>query len=442
MSKNYIGISRDHSGSMHSIRNAAMRDYNETIGAIQEQATAHQRDTIVSVVRCGSGRNSGVERETVNSSVSVLRPLVNYNTDGGSTPLFDSVGDLITLFERLPDANEPGTSFLVMAVTDGQDNASRTWPSRHLAEKMRALQNTDRWTFVFRVPRGYSKTLINLGIHAGNIQEWDQTDRGFAEATTVTRSAFTQYYTDLKEGKTATTKFYTDMSNVSVKDIQAALVDVSGLINLWLTTQKESIRPYCERMSGKPFVKGAAFYQLTKTEPEVQDYKQIVIRDKVSGAVYGGAAARDLLGLPKHGMAYVKPGDHGQYDIYIQSTSINRVLPPGTQLLYWPTYMTPPAAPVTAAKAVAKVAAKVAAKNIAAAQAPVTKSPSPIRAKTPVAVPVSALTSAEYIKGYKQGFARGKAKLATLISGHVGEHAAGYAAGYKDGRGKKKNLHK
>lgn len=432
--KNYIGISRDHSISMRSLAQAAAKDYNETIQTIRDEALNSGQDTIVTVVRCGSGPRAGVIREAVNSSISVLKPITSYITDGGGTPLFDSVGDLIEQLEATPDAKDPDTSFLVMAITDGEENASRNWSRTTLMRKINELQRTDRWTFVFRVPRGHAASLSReFGIPVGNFLEWDQTDRGVATSTQVTKEAFTKYYADLKSGMKSTNKFYTDLSNVSVAEVKANLVDISGDINLWMTAQKESIRPFCERMSGKPFTKGAAFYQLTKTEPEVQDYKQIVIRDKVSGAVYGGHAARDLLKLPRSGMAYVKPGDHGQYDIYIQSTSINRVLPPGTQLIYWPGHIQPNVTSPTVAAPAAPVANKVVAQ--------------PVAKTVPASVPTrSNLRSTGYITGYQTGFARGKAKLPAVTptspSVLTNDFNQGYAAGYKDGRGKKKNLYK
>jgi hypothetical protein len=253
------------------------------------------------------------------------------------TALLDSVGDLITQFEAAPDANDPNVSFMVMAITDGEENASHTWNWHSLTEKIRSLQATDRWTFVFRVPKGYARRLVQHGIHAGNILEWDQTERGVQAATIATSGAFKQYYTNLKSGVKSTDKFYTDVANISVSEIKAALVDISSQVNVWNVPVTVAIKPFCEaNLNGQPMTKGAAFYQLTKTEDEVQDYKQIAIREKTSGAVYTGPAARDMLGLPQYGMARVAPGDHGNYDIYIQSTSINRKLPKGTSLLYWP----------------------------------------------------------------------------------------------------------
>ena len=108
--KNYIGISRDHSGSMRSIAHVAAKDYNTKIDSIKEAALAHDQDTIVSVVECGYGRTDKVQRVVVNSSVNKLEPITKYIADGVGTPLFDSVGDLIEQFESMPDKDDPNVS--------------------------------------------------------------------------------------------------------------------------------------------------------------------------------------------------------------------------------------------------------------------------------------------------------------------------------------------
>jgi len=338
--KNYIGISRDHSGSMRSIALAAGRDYNDNIASIKEGATEHNIDTIVSVVKCGAGRPARVVREVVNSNVQMLQPIKDreYIADGNSTPLFDSVGDLIEQLQSVPDVNNPDVSFVVMVITDGEENSSQKWTGASISKKIKELQATDRWTFVFRVPRGYSGNLTNYGIPSGNILEWDQTDRGIQAASVATRSAVKSFYAARASGATSTDKFYADLSNVTLKEIKQELVDISNQVNVYPVKSKHNgmqIRDFVHEQ-GITFSKGCAFYQLSKTE-EVQDYKQIAIRDKKTGAVYSGFAARDMLGLPQNGMCKLAPGQHGNYDIFIQSTSVNRKLVENTNVLVWVT---------------------------------------------------------------------------------------------------------
>jgi hypothetical protein len=332
--KQYVGISRDHSGSMSSLRDPARRDYNENIAAIKNAANENKVDTIVSVVRCGI-KNS-VDREVVNSNVQILRPLDSYQTDG-NTPLFDSVGELIDLLSKVPDADDPNVSFLVMAVTDGEENASKHWTSHALTEKFRALQATDRWTFVFRVPRGYKAQLARLGVPEGNIQEWEQTERGMRESSVNTQSAVASYYSGIARGVRSTDHFYANAKSVTPTMARQTLTDISQEVSIWpVVSGGSQIRSFVEsKITPRIMDLGSAFYQLTKTEREVQSYKLICIREKSTGRVYGGQSARNLLGLPLQGTIRLSPGDHGDWDIYVQSTSNNRLLIAGTNVLYW-----------------------------------------------------------------------------------------------------------
>lgn len=338
--KQYIGISRDHSGSMRNIARPAARDYNDNVAVIKEQAIAQNIDTVVSVVKCGAGSGRGTEREVVNSSVVAIGPINEgcYEADGSGTPLFDSVGELIDILQSAPDAADPDVSFLVMAVTDGQDNASIRYSGQTLGRKIKELQNTDRWTFVFRVPCGEAQALTRLGIPAGNILEWEQSERGVQVATVATREAFTQYYVGRTTGLRSSKTFYANLKDVTPTDVKAQLSDISREVTLWQVfalDEGRAVKEFVESHTGKVLVKGTIFYQLTKTEKEVQDYKKIVIREKSSGLMYTGPAARTLLGLPTVGKCRVVPGDFGAWDVFVQSTSLNRKLVAGSSILLY-----------------------------------------------------------------------------------------------------------
>jgi hypothetical protein len=331
--KQYVGIARDHSGSMSSLRQAAIKDYNDTIRVVKEASTDNGIDTIASTVRFGIA--GAVDREIVNSNVSQLKPITTYRTDG-MTPLFDAVGELIEIFEKTPDQSKQDVTFLVMAITDGQENVSRKWRNK-LGDKIRELQATDRWTFVFRVPRGYSQNLENLGIPSGNIQEWDQTERGLRESSVVTQSAISNYYSGVSRGIRSSTGFYTNLAGVSQNKVTSVMTNISGEVRIFPvdSVHKVFISSFFSLKTHQSYKKGTAFYQLTKPEKAVQGYKLIVVRNKNTGAVYAGQSARDLLHLPTVGTIRLAPGDHGDWDIYIQSTSSNRILIPGTTALYW-----------------------------------------------------------------------------------------------------------
>lgn len=337
--KTYIGLVRDHSASMRQIAKAAAKDYNTKIDAIKEASIANNQDTIVSVAECGYGNTDKVRLVVTNSSPATLAPIETYVANGHGTPLFDSIGALIEQFENSPDVNDPKVSFLIMAVTDGYENASNRYNSTTLIRKINSLIATDRWSFVLRVPRGHKNSLVRMGFHEGNILEWDQTDQGTVQAAAVDTQAFSTYFSSRAAGQTKTTTFYSDLSGVTSKQVEESLDDISKEIVIWPVTQSDDgvdIRKFVEdRSGGEPYLKGAAFYELTKIEPKVQENKRILIRDKTTQAVYYGREARRLIGVSEFGNVRLRPGHHGNFDVYIQSTSVNRKMDAGTNLIYW-----------------------------------------------------------------------------------------------------------
>lgn len=93
-----------------------------------------------------------------------------------------------------------------------------------------------------------------------------------------------------------------------------------------------SIRDFVE-VKGLIFKKGKGFYEFTKPEL-IQEYKEVVLRDKSTGDMYSGEKARKLIGLNPGERAKVKPSFLAQYDVFVQSTSYNRKLLGGTRFLY------------------------------------------------------------------------------------------------------------
>jgi hypothetical protein len=85
--------------------------------------------------------------------------------------------------------------------------------------------------------------------------------------------------------------------------------------------------------NGLKFKIGRGFYQFTKRE-EIQDYKQIVLRDKLSGDMFTGGEAREMLDLPPTGKVTIRPKSFEKFDVFVQSTSYNRKLINGTKFLY------------------------------------------------------------------------------------------------------------
>jgi hypothetical protein len=92
------------------------------------------------------------------------------------------------------------------------------------------------------------------------------------------------------------------------------------------------IRAFAES-NGLLFRPGRGFYQFTKAET-IQARKGVVLVDRRTGDMFSGDAARAMLGLPRGASAHIRPSALDQYDVFVQSTSYNRVLKRHTRFLY------------------------------------------------------------------------------------------------------------
>jgi len=331
--KNYIGFINDHSGSMNGLAKAAMTDYNANIAAVKGAATREMLDTVVSVVGIGYPNGSKVTRQVVISNPHVLKPINRWSVDGG-TPLYDGIANMIQLFDSLPDAQDPNVSFLVMVTTDGEESGSRVHTAKSISAMIMDRMAEGSWTFVFRVPSDTNKSLITrLGVPLENIQAWETTPTGMAVSTQITTQAMDGYFKARSAGAKSTGSFYANAATVNV----AALEDISKKVSLYVVPADKTgveIRDFIltHRME---YLKGSAFYQLTKTEARVSHTKLILVRDRATGKVFSGTQARTMIGLPSDRNARLHPGDHKAFDLFIQSESVNRKLVGGTGVIYW-----------------------------------------------------------------------------------------------------------
>ena len=182
-----------------------------------------------------------------------------------------------------------------------------------------------------------------FGFPAGNIQVWDATTTAGLEeaAQSILRSA-DAYMTARSTGLRSTANLF-DMSAAAVnkQTIQAAGLTpldpseyllVPVIFGRNFQDGDDRIDAFTASM-GHQYVTGRGFYQLTLAPVKVQVQKDIAIVEKKSGKVYVGKNARALLGLPDMTVT-LKAGQNPDYDIFIQSTSLNRKLLLGARYLY------------------------------------------------------------------------------------------------------------
>lgn len=337
---NHIAFVVDRSGSMGRIRAQVVKVFNNQLDTVQRNAVSAGQATFVSTVMFNSSVDKPRHFATPVKNVRKLG-LKDFKT-GGSTALLDAVGTTITELQKVKDATSKTTSFLVIVITDGHENASRRY-KKSLKGLIQKVQKTGRWSLAFLVPPSSQGSLTRFGIPKGNVTVWDANAQGTKVMDEKLSAGLSTFYKARASGKKSVTAFFTtDMSKVDVKTL-SALKDLSKGFARWTVDKERSIRdfvnnklqasPALRKKLGNAYEPGRGFYELTKPET-VQPKKNIAILDKKTKAIFGGDEARKVLGMPSGSSVKVKPGNHLNYSIFVESTSNNRKLVRGTTLLY------------------------------------------------------------------------------------------------------------
>lgn len=337
---NHIAFVVDRSGSMEDIRGQVVRVFNNQLKTVQKNAKSAGQDSFVSTFMFASTVDT--PRDFITPAAALPKLTRGEYDPTGGTALLDAVGTAITRLQKVKGASHKDTSFLVVVITDGEENSSRKF-KKSLKGLIQTVQKTGRWSLAFLVPPGSEGTLARFGIPKGNITAWDATDKGAKVMDEKLSAGLSTFYKARASGQKAVSAFFTtDMSKVDVKSL-TALKDLSKSFSRWTVDKERSIRdfvngklqatPALRKKLGDEYKAGRGFYELTKPET-VQPRKNIAIMDKTSKAIFGGDQARQVLGLPAGGNVRVKPGNHLNYAIFVESTSTNRKLVRGTTLLY------------------------------------------------------------------------------------------------------------
>lgn len=280
----------------------------------------------------------------------------------GNTAMCEAVNrgleDLALVSEKYGDY-----AHLVYVFTDGEENdsdgrLSRTaWRTAYsgvartqqdlMRQKLASLpDNVTVAAFVPSDPDGrhrFRNEAIRFGIPEHNVQEWDaQSEDGVFEVGRIVEQASTVWMENRAKGIKATRNlFSTGADAVNEQTIAQAELEplAASAYKIFTVTEESQIRPFVEAqkitVKGKKqpltYRTGMAFYELMKTET-IQVQKALAIMDKETEEVFTGPEVRDMVGLGGDTVR-VKPNHNPKYKIFVQSTSVNRKLLPGTNLL-------------------------------------------------------------------------------------------------------------
>lgn len=328
---NHIGLVLDKSSSMTPHAEAVIKVVDNLVAKLARDSVTLDQETRVSIYLF----DDKIECLVYDKDVLRLPSLKGLYKIGGNTALCAATHLAISDLGKTPELYGEH-AFLVYSLTDGEENASGASGIASLVQDFKMMP--ENWTAAALVPNELGRTYAKrYGFPKDNIVIWDaNASNGMDVAGDVISKATENFMRQRASGVKGTrTLFSFDTSGINKKTVKANLdalkAETYELLQVRKADDGAAIKPFVEKRTGQGYVQGSAYYELSKKET-IQSRKQICLKEVSTGKVYGGEAVRDLLQLPDHEVR-VNPATHPQFVFFVQSTSVNRKLVQGTELL-------------------------------------------------------------------------------------------------------------
>ena len=172
MNKVQIAVILDRSGSMGSVKESTIDNFNE----FMESQRTVVRDADVRLIQFDDHYDLVYSTSLKDAPKLTLETFV----PRGSTALHDAIGrtidDLGVEFAARPDKLRPN-KVVVLILTDGYENASKKYTQNQVADKIKHQQDVYKWQFVFMgATQDAVLTARNYNILAGHAIATNITD--------------------------------------------------------------------------------------------------------------------------------------------------------------------------------------------------------------------------------------------------------------------------
>lgn len=323
---NHISFVLDSSGSMQGLTKDLLEVFNNQISLLKTRSNELNQETRVSVYTFASDVNCLCFDVDINRIPDISH---TYRAIG-NTALLDGVLKAIEDSEKIPQVHGDH-AFLIITLTDGQENYSDA-KKEDISRKIKSLK--ENFTISILVPNEYdARQAQSYGFPENNVSVWEVSSKGLKNTGVYLASATNSYLMGRSSGIRSTNNFFNlKTDNLKSSIVKNNLLELSPVQYNLLPVHKDSvIKSFVESCTSYPYRPGSAFYLLTKPEL-IQNHKQIVIQNKLNGKVYSGTNARSLLGLPDYEIK-VSPSNYSDFDVFVQSTSLNRKLLSGSKVI-------------------------------------------------------------------------------------------------------------
>lgn len=340
---NHVAIVLDASGSMGHLSSSVKKLLKQQISEFAKLSTQMNQETRVTVYTFSDATD--INCLAYDCDVLRMPEVASGYKINGMTALVDSVGIAIEDLEKTAQIYGDH-SFIVYVITDGVENASRFY---HPADVKKLVhKHKDEWTIAALVPDSSSIDFCKqyLGLAPGNIKVWEATKEGVEKVSQVIRTSTTAYMDARSKGVKSVDNLF-DLSEKGVTKAVAAgaleeMPERHYAVVRFTGANHRRIDDVVQDILGFQYSTGTCYYQLggrkDRNYEDVQYHKDVAIRHKETLKVYRGPVARQMIGIVTNQTVRLTPLDNPDYDVFIQSTSNNRSIYPGTDLLYFHTF--------------------------------------------------------------------------------------------------------
>lgn len=203
--RNHVLFIVDKSGSMQRLRSDVVEFVNAQIAKARESSV--DMETHVSLVTFSSMTDPAVFWDRDITSVEPMT--IQQYVPVGGTALNDAIGNSLKWLKNVDGYEDERLSFLILIVTDGEENASTSFTAAAIASMIAEMKKTDRFTFGYLgANQDLGKVSVGTGITAANMKSFEPTSRGLMAARIQTNSAMEGFYGARSRGIRSVKSFY------------------------------------------------------------------------------------------------------------------------------------------------------------------------------------------------------------------------------------------
>lgn len=186
----------DKSGSMSSIKRAAIDGYNETLGSIKAAQLKHletQRHFVSLAAFCDCGIDMIYDKTPIAKAELLTKDKYQPCC---CTPLFDAIGKCVNQLRKdVKDIED--AAVLVTIITDGYENSSKEWNGPGIKKLIDECKE-DGWMFSF-IGAGEDVIKVATTIAITNTVVWDKTDEGTKDMFDNENNARHRFYDKMED---------------------------------------------------------------------------------------------------------------------------------------------------------------------------------------------------------------------------------------------------